>query len=123
MTCVCNPFISSTSSSVVGSQLIITIPQATYNNGDVIYLYVAQPLASSLSSLSVAVQIGTGTTYYPLVKLCGNNVRADQMRTQTIYKLTVLTDPAHFIVNGSRCLPCTTFVPPQIPAPTTTPAA
>ena len=120
MTCICNSFVPSTSNSVVGTQLIITIPQATYNNGDVLYLYIAQPLVSALSDLSVAIQIGTDTTYYPLVKVCSNNVRADQLRTRTIYKLTAMTDPGHFVVNGSKCLPCSTFVPPQIPAATTT---
>lgn len=115
MTCICNSFVPSTAINVIGTQLVITIPQATYNNGDVIYLYLAQPLTSSLSSLSAAIQIGTGATYYPLVKLCSNNVRADQLRTRTVYKLTVMTDPGHFVVNGSKCLPCSTFVPSQIP--------
>lgn len=119
MTCICNSFVPTTSNSVVGTQLILSIPQATYNNGDVIYLYIAQPLTSALSDLSVAIQIGTGTTYYPLVKVCSNNVRADQLRTRTIYKLTVMTDPGHFVVNGSKCLPCSIFTPPQIPEATT----
>ena len=43
MTCICNSFVPSTAINVIGTQLVITIPQATYNNGDVIYLYLAQP--------------------------------------------------------------------------------
>lgn len=114
MTCICNSFVPTTANSVVSTQLILTIPNTTYNNGDVIYLYIAQPLSSALSSLTVAIQLGTSTTYYPLVKCCGNNVHADQLRANTIYKLTIKTDPGHFIVNGSKCLPCSSFVPPQI---------
>ncbi len=116
MTCLCKKFISTTANSVVGTQLILTIPATTFNDGDIIYLYVSQSLTSALSTNSVAIQIGTSDTYYPLVKVCGNNVRADQIRDATIYKLTVKTDPGHFIVNGSKCLPCSLFVLPQIPS-------
>lgn len=116
MTNLCNKFITTTSNSVVDTQLILSIPQTTFNDGDIIYLYVAQSLTSALSSNSVAIQIGSSATYYPLVKTCGNNVRADQIRDATIYKLTVKTDPGHFIVNGSKCLPCSLFVLPQLPS-------
>lgn len=118
MTCLCNKFITTTQNNVIGTQLVLTIPSTTFNDGDVIYLYIAQSLTSALSSNPVAIQIGTGETYYPLVKTCGNNVRADQLRDATIYKLTVKTDPGHFIVNGSKCLPCSLFVPTQIPTTT-----
>lgn len=119
MTC-CNKyrFISTTGVSVIGTQLVLTIPSNTYNNGERICLLVAQDLPSSSSANSVAIQIGTSTTYYPVIKVCGNNVRADQINRNVIYRLTIGTDPGHFTVNNSRCLPCTSFVPLQIDATT-----
>lgn len=110
----CYKFISSTAVTVSGTQVVIQIPADTFNNGDNICLLVAQDMPSASSANTVAIQIGSTTTTYPVLKICGNNVRADQIRSNTAYKLLVGTDPGHFTVKNSRCLPCTSFVTPQI---------
>lgn len=114
----CYKFISSTAVTVSGTQVVIQIPANTFNNGDNICLLVAQDIPSASSANTVTVQIGSSGTAYPMIKICGDNVRADQIRSNTAYKLYVGTDPGHFTVKNSRCLPCTSFVTPQLSATT-----
>ena len=66
---------------------------------------------------TVAVTIGTGTTQYPLMTKCGNNVHADQIRSRRVYHTNVATDTASFVV--SACELCKTgFNFPTIPVVT-----
>lgn len=119
MTCCANKFISSTAVSVSGTQVVIQIPARTFNNGENICLLIAQDIPSASSANTVTIQIGTSGTAYPMIKTCGNNVRGDQIRRNTIYRLYVGTAPGHFMVKNSKCLPCTSFVPSQISETTT----
>ena len=116
MTCCANRFISSTAVTVSGTQVVIQIPDHTFNDGDHICLLIAQDIPSALSSNTVTIQIGASGTAYPMTKICGDNVRGDQIRKNTVYRLHVGTSPAHFLVRNSRCLPCTSFTPPQLSA-------
>lgn len=122
MTC-CSQFISSTTVSVSGTEVVIQIPTNTFNNGDLIRLLVAQDIPSALGTNTVSIQIGSSTTTYPLIKRCGDNVRGDQIRRNTIYNLYVGTSPGHFMVRNSQCLPSTSYVSPQISSTTTTVSA
>lgn len=118
--CNRNRFISSTAVTVSGTQVVIQIPDNTFNDGDTICLLIAQDIPSSSSANTVTIQIGSSGTAYPMTKVCGDNVRADQIRRNTIYRLYVGTAPGHFMIRNSKCLPCTNFVAPQINATTTT---
>jgi hypothetical protein len=101
----------------VGSVLVLNIPQRTYSNKEKVCICVAQALPDVTSAQTVAVTIGTGTTQYPLITKCGNNVHADQIRSRRVYHTNVATDTASFVV--SACELCKTgFNFPTIPVAT-----
>lgn len=109
----CSNFITTTSVTVSGTNLVLQIPSNNYSNDGEVCICVAQALPSGVSSsLSVVVQIGTATTLYPLRTKCGHNVYGDQIRTRTLYCTRVAADTATFVFNGRCRLPCTTAVIP-----------
>lgn len=122
----CCHFVKTSSVTLVGTVLVLNIPQSTtpkvYNNHEKVCVCIAQALPQNITSAqTVAITIGTSTTQYPLRTKCGNNVHADQVRTRKVYHTNVATDTASFIV--SSCELCRTgFNFPTIPEATTTPA-
>ena len=112
----CEHFVKTNSATLVGNVLVLNIPQKTYENGDRVCICIAQALPIVTSAQTVAITIGTETTQYPLRTKCGNNVRADQLRSRKVYHTNVATDTASFIV--SKCELCRTeYNYPVIPAP------
>ena len=67
--------------------------------------------------MNVAIQIGTATTLYPIVRKCGHYLYANQVRTRKNYLLLVAGDTQRFVlVNGLICASnCGTIA--TIPAP------
>lgn len=111
----CEHFIKTNSVTLVGDVLVLNIPQNTYSNGEKACICIAQALPVVTSAQTVAVTIGEATTQYPLITKCGNNVRADQVRSRKVYHTNVATDTESFIV--SKCELCRTgFNYPVIPA-------
>lgn len=111
----CEHFIKTNSVTLVGDVLVLNIPQNTYSNGEKACICIAQALPVVTSAQTVAVTIGEATTQYPLMTKCGNNVRADQVRSRKVYHTNVATDTESFIV--SKCELCRTgFNYPVIPA-------
>ena len=105
--CVCSTAIALNGNT----SLQITIPAATYNNGECVRVYLAQAIPSNGTPLPVNIVMGA--TSYPLLKPCGNNVMSDQLRSKRVYGLRVGTNPNHFTVTcDSLCR--TTFVAPQL---------
>lgn len=112
----CEHFVKTNSATLVGNVLVLNIPQKTYENGDRVCICIAQALPVVTSAQTAAITIGTETTQYPLRTKCGNNVRADQVRSRKVYHTNVATDTASFIV--SKCeLYRTGYNYPVIPAP------
>lgn len=111
----CTHFVKTVSVIVSGNVLILNIPQKTYSNHEKVCICVAQNIPTNITSaMTVAITIGTGTTQYPLITRCGNNVHADQVRSRKVYHTNVATDTAVFVVN--RCELCNTgFNFPIIP--------
>lgn len=110
--CCCH-LITSTAVALDGTTALnITIPTATYNNGQCIGLTIAQAIPSTGTPLPVNIVMGTTT--YPLIKPCGNNVMSDQLRTNIRYCLRVGTNPFHFTLMNLNKLCRTTFVPAQL---------
>ena len=111
----CCHFVRTVSATLVGSVLVLNIPQKTYSNKEKVCICVAQALPEVTSSDTVAITIGASTTQYPLITKCGNNVHADQIRSRKVYHTTVATDASSFVV--SSCELCKTgFNFPTIPA-------
>lgn len=112
----CTHFVKTVSVTVSGNVLILNIPQKTYSNHEKVCICVAQNIPTNITSaMTVAITIGIGTTQYPLITRCGNNVHADQIRSRKVYHTNVATDTAVFVVN--RCELCNTgFNFPIIPA-------
>lgn len=121
----CCKEILTTSVAVVADTLVLTVPQATFQNCCQYVVRIAQDIPATATNLMpVVIQIGTDTTQYPLVRKCGHNVYANQVKTRCRYVVSVAADTARFVLcNGFlRIENCGTVV--SIPAPTTTaPAA
>lgn len=111
----CKHFVRTNSVTLVGSVLVLNIPQRTYSNKEKACICVAQAIPDVTSAQTVAVTIGTDTTQYPLRTKTGNNIHADQIRSRRVYHTNVATDTATFV--GSGCEFCKTgFNFPIIPA-------
>lgn len=102
----CVHFVKTVSATLVGSVLVLNLPQATYSNKEKVCICVAQALPDVTSAQTVAITIGTGTTQYPIRTKCGNNVHADQIRSRRVYHTNVATDVGAFMV--SSCELCGT---------------
>lgn len=110
--CCCN-LISSTAVALDGTTALnVTIPTATYNNGQCVGLVISQAIPST--GTPVPVNIVIGTTEYPLLKPLGNFVMSDQLRTGIRYCLRVGTNPEHFTVTNLNRLCGTRSVAPQL---------
>lgn len=103
----CPHFVKSTAVTLTGTQLIITIPQNIFSNGEKVCIGIAQSIPDNItSSDTVVIQIGDATTYQSLITRCGNAVRADQIRCGKTYHTFVATDTQLFVV--SQCELCKT---------------
>lgn len=113
----CEHFVRTVSATLVGSVLVLNIPQKTYSNKEKVCICVAQALPNVTSAQTVAITIGTGTTQYPLITKCGNNVHADQIRSRRVYHTNVATDTSLFVMSACElCKTGSNF--PTIPAQT-----
>ena len=121
----CCKEILTTAVAVTAGTLVLTLPQTTFQNCCQYVIRIAQDIPATATNLMpVVIQIGTDTTQYPLVRKCGHNVYANQVKTRCRYVVTVAADTARFVLcNGFlRIENCGAIV--SIPAPTTTaPAA
>lgn len=121
----CCKEILTTAVAVVADTLVLTIPQATFQNCCEYVIRIAQDIPATATNLMpVVIQIGTDATQYPLVRKCGHNVYANQVKTRCRYVVKIAADTARFVLwNGFlRIENCGAVV--SIPAPTTTaPAA
>lgn len=89
---LCSKFIISTAVAFTGGNLVITIPQAAYNNNTKYCIVVAQAIpATTTISAPVVIQVGTGTQLYSLVKRNCRPVTACGIRTRTRYSVCVET--------------------------------
>lgn len=94
----CNEILT-TAVAVTDDTLVLTIPDSTYINCQNYTLRLAQSIPTTATALMpVVIQIGTETTQYPLVKKCGHNVYANQLRTRRRYRVVVAADTARFTV-------------------------
>lgn len=97
MTCkdvcrVCPRLAISTAVEFTDGNLVITLPQNAYRNGDKVCIVIAQTIpAETTITAPVVIQIGDGTAQYPLTTRCCAQVTACGVRTRTKYATRVVT--------------------------------
>ena len=117
----CCKEILTTAVAVTAGNLVLTLPASTFTNCCQYVIRIAQDIPATATNLMpVVIQIGTDATQYPLVRKCGHNVYANQVKTRCRYVVSVAADTARFVLcNGFlRIENCGAIV--SIPAPTTT---
>lgn len=89
---LCPNLVISQSVNFTDGNLVIVVPSGTYENGRKICIVIAQsiPEATTITA-PVMIQIGTGTTLYPLQNRCCAQVTACGIRTRTKYATRVAT--------------------------------
>ena len=121
---LCNRLVGSVSVTVVGTSLVINIPDASYDNCEKLCVAILQavPTGTVTRGMPVVITIGTGTTQYPIVNCNGLPVTQEYIGQGNVYSLIVLTTTtsAVFKLRGSVCKVCTNL--PAIPTETVAPA-
>ena len=117
--CTCHTILT-TAVTVSGTNLVLTIPTMTFNNCEKYVIRIAQSIPTTATNvMNVAIQIGTDTTLYPIVRSCGHYLYANQVRARRNYTLVAAGDTQRFVViNGCIC-GCNPGTIATIPAPTT----
>lgn len=89
---LCNHLVISTAVEFTEGNLVITLPENTFNNGEKVCIVIAQSIpAETTINAPVVIQIGDGTEQYPLTTRCCAQVSACGVRTRTRYATRVIT--------------------------------
>lgn len=89
---LCDHLAISTEVAFTGGNLVITLPAASYRNGEKVCIVIAQAIPEDTTiNAPVVVQIGEGTAQYPLTTRCCAQVSACGVRTRTRYATNVVT--------------------------------
>ena len=96
--------ILTTAVAVSGTNLVLTLPEMTFNNCQQYCIRIAQDIPAT-------------ATLYPIVRKCGHYLYANQVRTRRNYLLLIAGDTQRFVlINGFICaFNCGTIA--TIPAP------
>lgn len=102
---LCNKTILTTAVAVTGDNLVLTVPETTFDNCCQYVVRIAQDIPATATNLNnVVIQIGTEATLYPIIRKCGHYLYANQVRTRRNYCLLVAADSGMFVlVNGFVC--------------------
>ena len=89
---LCNHLAISTAVAFTNGNLVITLPAASYRNGEKVCIVIAQAIPEDTTiNAPVVIQIGEGTVQYPLTTRCCAQVSACGVRTRTRYATNVVT--------------------------------
>lgn len=87
--------------SIQGNNLVLNIPDGSYQNCRNYIIRIAQNIPATATNLmGVAIQIGNNATLYPVVRQCGHNLYANQVRTRRNYRMLVAADTQRFVITG-----------------------
>lgn len=103
---LCDNLVISTAVAFTGGNLIITIPEGSYADGNKYCIVIAQSIPTTTTiNAPVFIQIGAGTALYPLNKCDCTQATACSMRTRTKYSTRVETTPTSgiFKLLGNVC--------------------
>ena len=120
---LCSHLVISQSVSFTNNNLVITLPAGSYSNGAKYCIVIAQsiPEATTITS-PVMIQVGTGTTLYPLENRCCAQVTACGIRTRTKYATRVVTSATGGVfkmLGNPACSPSNNLTAINGTAPTT----
>lgn len=116
MTCNCKTILT-TAVTISGNNLVLTVPAMTFENCRDYIIRIAQDIPLTATNLmNVAIKIGTAPTLYAVVRKCGHNLYANQLRTRRNYSLKVAADVQRFVLmcGEVKCSNCGTIA--TIPA-------
>lgn len=92
---ICDHLAISEAVAFTGGNLVITLPENSYRNGEKVCIVVAQTIPEETTiTAPVVIQIGTGSEQYPLTTRCCAPVTACGIRTRTRYATRVVTSAA-----------------------------
>lgn len=103
---ICKKLIISEAVTFTAPNLVITIPEGSYQDGEKYCIVVAQTIPDATTiNAPVVIQIGDGTVLYPLTKCNCAQVSACGIRTRTKYSTRVETMPTGgiFKLLGNTC--------------------
>lgn len=103
---LCDRIRISTAVTFTTPNLIITLPQGSYEDGEKYCIVVAQNIpAETTINAPVFIQIGEGTELYPLQRCDCSQATACGIRTRTRYATRVVTTPTSgsFRLLGRLC--------------------
>lgn len=130
---LCDNIIISTAVNVSAGNVIINLPQRSFNDGEVVCVVVAQNIPSSAPiGANVFFSITGGTQTYQLLTRCCKPVTSCGIRSRMRYKFKVETTPtsAIFKMLGNTCCAPTNnlrsingIIPTASATPSTTPTS
>lgn len=89
---LCDHLAISTAVTFTDGNLVITLPENTFADGEKVCIVIAQTIpAETTINAPVMIQIGDGTELYPLTTRCCARVSACGVRTRTRYATRVVT--------------------------------
>lgn len=103
---LCDRLVLSQAVTFTGGNLVINLPEGSYNNGCKYCIVVAQAIpAATTITAPVVITIGDGTVLYPLTDRCCAQVVACGIRTRTRYSTCVSTSAVggSFRLLGRAC--------------------
>lgn len=103
---LCKRLVISTAVTYTAPNLVITIPEGSYEDGEKYCIVIAQNIPTETPIVApVVIQIGTGTELYPLDKCDCSQATACNLRTRTRYSTKVVTNPSSgsFRLLGNVC--------------------
>lgn len=119
----CCHFTRSTSITVTGGQVVITIPAETVRNREKTCICLAQNIPQTATANTPVVIAVTGVTgLFSLLNKCGNRVWGDQLRSRKVLHAIALTDVPAFKLCDNDGICCTDHAFPTL-VPVTTAAA
>lgn len=120
---LCPNLVISQSVNFTDGNLVIVVPSGTYENGRKICIVIAQSIPESTTiTAPVMIQVGTGTTLYPLQNRCCAQVTACGIRTRTKYATRVATSATGGVfkmLGNPACSPSNNLTAINGTAPTT----
>ena len=114
----CEHLVRSTSITVVGTTLQITIPTTAIKNHQCLCVVLAQSIPSTVTA-DMNVQIVNGSSTLNILTPCDNFLYADQLTCRKVLRLRVATDTLIAKLRNTCAVRCTRHVFPTIPATTT----
>lgn len=103
---LCDKLIISTAVAYTAPNLIVTIPEGSYYNGEKYCIVVAQTIPEATTIVApVVIQIGDGDDLYPVTKKNCAQLTACGLRTRTKYSTRVVTSATggSFRLLGNAC--------------------